>query len=164
MGLLKVKGVNLVYDVSFGADITTWAYPKIIKERKSDSMISQPFPVVVNYIERYKPELISRHLNHIRKSVEKITAAMNEIVDGGEEVGRNLNEILGSSAKVMKVSCELKDITKELKQGMYIFINASKEIIMIADQTNILSLNASIDAVGQANTEEALRWLPYSGN
>ena len=31
-GLLKSKGVDVIYDVSFGADITTWAYLKAIKE------------------------------------------------------------------------------------------------------------------------------------
>lgn len=58
--LLKNYGVNLVYDVSFGADITTWAYIKAINEMKLDSIIAQPCPAVVNYIEKYKPELIER--------------------------------------------------------------------------------------------------------
>lgn len=31
-GYLKSLGVNLVYDVSFGADITIWAYLKIAKD------------------------------------------------------------------------------------------------------------------------------------
>jgi methyl-accepting chemotaxis protein/NAD-dependent dihydropyrimidine dehydrogenase PreA subunit len=58
IGFLKASGVNLVYDVSFGADITTWAYLKAIREKKLSSLISQPCPAVVNYIEKYRPELI----------------------------------------------------------------------------------------------------------
>lgn len=58
LGFLKSKGVNVVYDVSFGADITTWAYLKAIKDMHLSSIIAQPCPVVVNYIEKYKPELV----------------------------------------------------------------------------------------------------------
>lgn len=60
LGFLKSKGVNLAYDVSFGADITTWAYLKAVKDKKLDSIIAQPCPVIVNYVENYKPELIDR--------------------------------------------------------------------------------------------------------
>lgn len=58
LGYLKHLGVNVIYDVSFGADITTWAYLKYIKESNVKSLISQPCPVVVNYIEKYKHDLI----------------------------------------------------------------------------------------------------------
>lgn len=59
-GYLKSLEVNLIYDVSFGADICTWAYLKYIKQKKKNSMISQPCPSIVNYIEMYKPELLSK--------------------------------------------------------------------------------------------------------
>jgi uncharacterized Fe-S center protein len=41
-GYLKSLGVNVIYDVSFGADITAWAYLKAIRERKLDTVISSP--------------------------------------------------------------------------------------------------------------------------
>jgi iron only hydrogenase large subunit-like protein len=56
--MLKKLGVNWVYDVSFGADITVWAYLKSIKEKQLKTVIAQPCPPVVNYIEKYQPELI----------------------------------------------------------------------------------------------------------
>jgi len=55
---LKSLGVKLIYDVSFGADITTWACLKAIKEFKLDSIIAQPCPVVVNFIQKYRPGLM----------------------------------------------------------------------------------------------------------
>ena len=58
LGGLKKLGVNRIISVSFGADITTWAYVKYITENKFTGGISQPCPAVVNYIERYIPELI----------------------------------------------------------------------------------------------------------
>lgn len=58
-GYLKSLGVQHIYSVSFGADITTWAYIKYIKETGRTGMISQPCPAIVNYIEMYQPDLIS---------------------------------------------------------------------------------------------------------
>jgi methyl-accepting chemotaxis protein/NAD-dependent dihydropyrimidine dehydrogenase PreA subunit len=59
IGFLKSRGVHLAYDVSFGADITTWAYLKAIREKGLSSVIAQPCPAIVNYIEKYQPELLS---------------------------------------------------------------------------------------------------------
>lgn len=59
-GFLRKKGVQKIYDVSFGADITTWAYLNAMEQYKLSSVISQPCPVVVNYVEKYMPELIDR--------------------------------------------------------------------------------------------------------
>lgn len=57
-GFLKSKGAKVIYDVSYGADIAAWAYMKITKGKKDASIISQPCPIIVNYIEKYRPELI----------------------------------------------------------------------------------------------------------
>lgn len=59
-GYLKSAGVNLIYDVSFGADITTWAYLKAVQENKLDSIIAQPCPAIVSFVEKHSPELIDR--------------------------------------------------------------------------------------------------------
>ncbi|WP_353892976.1 [Fe-Fe] hydrogenase large subunit C-terminal domain-containing protein [Proteinivorax hydrogeniformans] len=55
---LKSKGIQLIYDVSFGADITTFLYMKIFEEKSLQTIISQPCPVIVNSIERYYPNLL----------------------------------------------------------------------------------------------------------
>ena len=57
-GYLKACGIRVIYDVSLGADITTWAYLKAIDKLKLKSIVAQPCPVVVNYVEKYKPSLI----------------------------------------------------------------------------------------------------------
>ena len=59
-GYLKSLGVSHIYSVSHGADITTWAYIKYIKETGNTGLISQPCPAIVNYIEKYEPELINK--------------------------------------------------------------------------------------------------------
>nr|MBP3599297.1 4Fe-4S dicluster domain-containing protein [Eubacterium sp.] len=60
LGGLKKLGVNRIISVSFGADITTWAYINYITKNNFKGGISQPCPAVVNYIEHYIPELIPK--------------------------------------------------------------------------------------------------------
>lgn len=64
-GYLKSLGANIVYDVAFGADISVWGYLRILQEQKPDFLIAQPCPVIVNYIEKYRPELIE-HLSPVQ--------------------------------------------------------------------------------------------------
>lgn len=60
LGGLKRMGVNHIISVSFGADITTWAYINYITKNNFLGGISQPCPAVVNYIERYSPKLLKK--------------------------------------------------------------------------------------------------------
>ncbi|MDR0294523.1 MAG: methyl-accepting chemotaxis protein [Oscillospiraceae bacterium] len=60
LGYLKQFNVNQIYDTSFGAEITTWAYLKFIGQSGEQGWISQPCPVVVNLIEKYYPELLPK--------------------------------------------------------------------------------------------------------
>ena len=60
LGALKAAGVNRIISVSFGADITTWAYINYLSKNKMPGCISQPCPAVVGYIEKYVPELIEK--------------------------------------------------------------------------------------------------------
>lgn len=60
LGYLKNLGVNLIYDVSLGADITIWAYIRIIEKDNLKTVIAQPCPSIVNYIQKYQPELIDK--------------------------------------------------------------------------------------------------------
>ena len=62
LGYLKSLGVNKFYSVSYGADITTWAYLNYLTRHgttdRAAGKISQPCPVVVSYIEKHQPELL----------------------------------------------------------------------------------------------------------
>lgn len=60
LGYLKSKGVKHIISISFGADITTWAYLNYITKYNFVGGISQPCPAVVDYIEMYAPELVSK--------------------------------------------------------------------------------------------------------
>lgn len=60
LGGLKKLGVNHLISVSFGADITTWGYLNYITKYDFKGGISQPCPAIVDYIEKYMPELIPK--------------------------------------------------------------------------------------------------------
>ena len=53
----KKKGC-LVYDVSFGADICTWAHLRSITAGNVGNLITQPCAAIVKYIEIYQPMLL----------------------------------------------------------------------------------------------------------
>ena len=50
----------IIYDVSFGADICTWAHLRAIQNEKVNKVITQPCAAIVKYIETYQPKLIDR--------------------------------------------------------------------------------------------------------
>jgi len=59
-GFLSSNSNAELYDVSLGADITTWAYLKAIRTKGLDSVIAQPCPAIVNYVQKYKHELLPK--------------------------------------------------------------------------------------------------------
>lgn len=62
LGSLRKRGVRRVIPVSLGADICTWAYLKCLDESDESAMVSTSCPVVVSYVEHWRPELIPRLL------------------------------------------------------------------------------------------------------
>ena len=57
-GYLKSIGVEAVFDVSFGAELTALSYVNYIKEKKPHLVISQSCPAIVSYVQLYRPELL----------------------------------------------------------------------------------------------------------
>lgn len=57
-GWLKQQGVSANFDVSFGAELTIKSYLEHVKQNNPKTVIAQPCPAIVSYIEIYKPELL----------------------------------------------------------------------------------------------------------
>jgi iron only hydrogenase large subunit-like protein len=55
---LKSIGIEAVFDVSFGAELTVKSYIEHIQNNNPKTVISQPCPAIVSYIELYLPELL----------------------------------------------------------------------------------------------------------
>ncbi len=58
-GFLASLGVTAFFDVSFGAELTVRSYLKHIESPSPAMVISQPCPVVVNYLEIYQSPLLA---------------------------------------------------------------------------------------------------------
>ncbi len=57
--MIRELGFNYVNEISFGADIISKKYKDLLKEFKGKYYITSACPVVVSYIQKYKPELIN---------------------------------------------------------------------------------------------------------
>ena len=57
-GYLQFLGVKAFFDVSFGAELTVVSYLDYIKKKNPRTVIAQPCPAIVSFIEIYHPELL----------------------------------------------------------------------------------------------------------
>jgi len=57
-GWLKSSGISAIFDVSFGAELTVRSYLRHINQSHPPTVIAQPCPAIVSYIELYRPELL----------------------------------------------------------------------------------------------------------
>jgi methyl-accepting chemotaxis protein/iron only hydrogenase large subunit-like protein len=57
-GWLKSMGIEAVFDVSFGAELTVKSYLEHVTKNNPQAVIAQPCPAIVTYIEMYRPELL----------------------------------------------------------------------------------------------------------
>jgi signal transduction histidine kinase len=73
VGALAACGFQRVYEVAFGADLVSYEYSRRYHNLDADAggfLISSPCPVVVSYVEKICPELIS----HLAKVVSPMEA------------------------------------------------------------------------------------------
>ena len=57
-GWLKSLGIEAFFDVSFGAELTVISYLDYIKEKNPKTVIAQPCPAIVSFVEIYNPKLL----------------------------------------------------------------------------------------------------------
>lgn len=105
------QGIKKIYDVSFGADICTWAHVRYLQQHPDAKVISQPCAAVVNYVLKQKPELIP-HLSPIHSPMLCL--------------GIYLRKVLGYRGKIAAISpCIAK--SDEFQQTHVIDYNVTME-------------------------------------
>ena len=57
-GWLRSLGIDAVFDVSFGAELTVQSYANYMRAEKPTCLITSPCPAVVSYISTYRPRLL----------------------------------------------------------------------------------------------------------
>ena len=76
-GWLKSLGVEAIFDVSFGAELTVKTYLEHVKKNNPKAVIAQPCPAIVSYIQTYQPSLLQylapadSPMVHVMKMVKK---------------------------------------------------------------------------------------------
>jgi len=60
LGYLRSIGGYAIYDTSYGADICTWAHLRFLTKNPLEGVVTQPCPAIINYVEKYVPELLPR--------------------------------------------------------------------------------------------------------
>lgn len=83
------QGIQKIYDVSFGADICTWAHVRYLQKHPDAKLISQPCAAVVNYILKHEPKLIE-HLSPVHSPMVCL--------------GIYIREVLGFRGKIAAIS------------------------------------------------------------
>lgn len=61
---LSDQGVKKIYDVSFGADICTWAHLELLKKKPGTKLISQPCAAIMNYVLKHNNRLL-KHMSPV---------------------------------------------------------------------------------------------------
>jgi hypothetical protein len=74
---LRQLGVKKIYDVSLGADICIWGHIRMIERDKPKSIITQPCPAIVNYIQHYEHGLL-KYLSPIHSPMLCTAIYMNK--------------------------------------------------------------------------------------
>lgn len=58
LGWLRAMGATGIFDVSLGAELTVMSYLHHLKEKKPKTIIAQPCPAIVSFIELFRPQLL----------------------------------------------------------------------------------------------------------
>lgn len=124
---LQNQGVHGIYDVSYGADICTWAHLRYLEKHPDAKLISQPCAAVVNYIQRHKPELIP-HLSPVQSPMMCIAIY--------------IRNVLGFKGKIAAISPCIAKIDEFRETGNIINYNVTMEHLKQYFEENNISLPA----------------------
>lgn len=76
---LRNQGIKKIYDVSFGADICTWAHLRYMEKNPGKKLISQPCAAVVNYVKKHRPGLF-KNLSPIHSPMLCMAVYMRKVL------------------------------------------------------------------------------------
>lgn len=118
------QGIKKIYDVSFGADICTWAHVRYVQQHPDAKLISQPCAAVVNYVLKHKHALLE-HLSPIHSPMLCL--------------GIYIRKVLGYKGKIAAISpCIAK--SDEFHETNVIDYNVTMEHLKVFFHENKINL------------------------
>ncbi|AGY74355.1 methyl-accepting chemotaxis protein [Clostridium autoethanogenum] len=87
-----------------------------------------------------------RKSDEIIKFANTLLAAINEVSKGNEESASAIQDIVEELKSIMDISSKLKENIHQINEKLDKFTDSSDSIVAISEQTNLLSLNAAIEA------------------
>ncbi|MDR0293794.1 MAG: methyl-accepting chemotaxis protein [Oscillospiraceae bacterium] len=120
---LRSIGVRKIYDVSLGADICTWAHIRYIRKHGPKPVISQPCPVIVNYILMYRNELL-KYLSPVHSPMLCTAVFMNKY----ERVGTKIAALSPCVAKTHEFEATRLVDYNVTMNGLYGYIESHNTV------------------------------------
>jgi methyl-accepting chemotaxis protein len=99
-------------------------------------------------VERSSQQIIGirQNINQIFESVTNLSEKSDEMHSNGKEANENMNELTRSSDKTIDAFHRIEEQVRKTDESVVKIQDAISLIASVADQINLLSLNASIEA------------------
>lgn len=166
-GMLKMMGFNKIYETSFAIDLMAQAYRKLINESKGRYYISSYCSSIVEYIEKYNPELIPNLANI--SSPMMIASKLTKLYHTEDEL--NIFYITPCiSAKTELKKSDKKDtpniiLTFEELRELFAYFNISESYAEAVDFDEPIGKNGLLYPIGRGVLEAMeLTDLPLNSN
>lgn len=85
VGMMRALGFDLVTEVGFGADLAADRYLRLLEARQDDHFIAVNCPAIVEFVERYHPELV-KNLTPIVSPMIALARALHELHGPGLKI------------------------------------------------------------------------------
>ena len=112
------------------------------------SMVGRAFSGVLKEADHFQEKLqeLGQSFSNINQAAEQFTQVREEIAQTVEEAQGQMNELGNTSGEVQKSYSEMAEIFDQLQSAVRGIQRCMGKIVSIAEQTDILAINASIEA------------------
>ncbi len=148
----KVRKEDCLYPMLHVADSLKEYQKELVKKEVASlwelSMVGTSFSGVIKEADHFQAKLqdLGLSFSNINETAEQFAQVRNEIAQNVSEAQGQMEDLGRTSAQVQKSYDEMTEIFTQLQAAIKAIQQCMGKIVSIADQTNILAINASIEA------------------